>query len=181
MLHPVRRYRAHRRLAQARPVREILVLCYGNICRSPYAASYLIRTLRARGLDTSVEQGGFFGPDREAHDTALAVARDRGVDLTGHRSRLVTLKEAERAGLVIVMESAQARRITREFGVSASRILILGDLDPGPILTRKISDPYGERPEVFVETYDRIDRCIHALVATLTLDPTLQPPAGASQ
>jgi len=154
------------------------VVCYGNICRSPYAAARLIRELREHGPEISVEQGGFFGPNREAHATALAVAHDRGVDLTGHRSRLVTAEEAQQAGLVIVMEKGQARKMEREFGVSASRILVLGDLDPGSIQTRTISDPYGERPEVFMETYDRIDRCIHALVATLAPDPAALPRAA---
>jgi hypothetical protein len=47
----------------------------------------------------------------------------------------VTAEEAERAGLVIVMESGQARQ--------GSWNLILGDLDPAPITMRRISDPFG--------------------------------------
>jgi hypothetical protein len=55
----------------------------------------------------------------------------------------VTAEEAERAGVVIVMESGQARRLELESGVTADRTLIWGDLDPAPITMRRISDPLG--------------------------------------
>jgi protein-tyrosine-phosphatase len=175
VLHPLRRTLARRRLARPRPPDVILVLCYGNICRSPYAASFLARVLRDRGVETEVSQGGFFGPDRPAHATAITVARDRGIDLESHRSRMVTAAEARRAGLVIVMEWGQARRVETEFGVRTDRILILGDLDPDPVATRRIPDPYGHAPEVFRETYDRIDRCVRALVGAISAGP-VEPP-----
>lgn len=174
-LHPLRRALARRRLARRGPPDNILVLCYGNICRSPYAASFLARALRDHGLETAVTQGGFFGPDRPAHGTAITVARDRGIDLQSHRSRMVTAAAARRAGLVIVMEWGQARRVATEFGVRTDRILILGDLDPDPVATRRIPDPYGHAPEVFGETYDRIDRCVRALVGTFS-DSPVEPP-----
>jgi protein-tyrosine-phosphatase len=166
-LHPFRRRAARRRLARLGLQREVLVVCFGNICRSPYAAAVLSRLLLAEGRRVEVTQGGFFGPDRRSPETAREAALDRGIDLGPHRSRLLTADGARAATLVVVMETAQAERVSQELGVAWSRTLVLGDLDPEMIPSRDIADPYGMRRDVFAATYARIDRCVTALVAAL--------------
>jgi protein-tyrosine phosphatase len=143
----------------------VLILCHGNVCRSPYAEVKLRGLLAERGwADTLVESAGFIGPGRPANDSAQRTATARHVDLTGHRSRLVNPTMAEAASLLIVMTTAQARDANQEFGVAWTRIEILGDLDPASIGERDIPDPYGKPSEVFERVFDRIDRCLEALV-----------------
>jgi protein-tyrosine phosphatase len=166
-LHPLRRRRARARLATPPAYERMLVLCYGNICRSPYAAAVLARELKNRDIPIVVEQGGFFGPGRPASSTAQSVALTRGTDLYGHRSKLITRELAGGNCLVIVMEGWQASRAVKEYGASGQRTLLLGDLDPQPISERIVSDPYGKETAEFVKTYDRIDRCVAELVAIL--------------
>jgi protein-tyrosine-phosphatase len=163
LLHPLRRQHARAQLTRLLPVRSVAVLCYGNICRSPYAAERLGQGLARRGLDCRVTQGGFFGPDRPANDRAREVALGRGTDLSGHRSRLFTAEEARTVDLVVVMEGQQGRRVEARLGASPARVLVLGDLDPEPIESRAIPDPYGHDVEFFIRTYDRIDRCVAEL------------------
>jgi protein-tyrosine phosphatase len=146
---------------------RILVVCHGNICRSPYAAVVLARALEQKGLRAEVSQGGLYGPDRPAHEKARVTALARGVDLAGHRSRLVTLDAARSADLVIVMEPRQAIRVNRELSVPFARVLVLGDLDPQEVTSRGIPDPYGQSEEVFHVTYGRIDRCVTVLADAL--------------
>lgn len=162
LVHPLRRRAASERVRRLRPA-SALIVCHGNICRSPYAAQVLAQEARNRGVALAVEDGGFFGADRPAHATAIAVARVRGIELDEHRSRLVTAEGLGAAELVVVMEPRQARRVRNQFGVPAERVLVLGDLDPGPIRLRSIGDPYGRPAAEFERTYDRIDRCIKAL------------------
>jgi protein-tyrosine-phosphatase len=66
--------------------------------------------------------------------------------------------------LVIVMDAEQARQLTRMFRIAPSRIIVAGDLDPVAGESRGIRDPWGESPEVFTDSYNRLDRC----AATLT-------------
>lgn len=165
-LHPLRRRAAQAQLTRLGPQRGVLVICFGNICRSPYAAAVLSQRLPAApGLQVS--QGGFFGPNRPSPDNARTAAATRGIDLSGHRSQLLTPGIVRAATLVLVMESSQARRIREEFGVVPDRVLHLGDLDPEAITTRDIQDPYGMSLEVFGRTYARIDRCIGSLAELL--------------
>lgn len=166
MLHSQRRKAALHRLAVLGPQREILVLCYGNICRSPYAAAVLARQLNAHpGI--RVTQGGFFGPGRPSPERAQSAAELRGTDLTRHRSQLLTPELTGSASLVVVMEREQERRVRAEYAADPRRILQLGDLDPEPISSRDILDPYGLSLEVFGTTYARLDRCIGALINAL--------------
>jgi protein-tyrosine-phosphatase len=167
VLHPFKRYAAVTRIRRIGVPSDLVVLCYGNICRSPYAAVKLTRAFEISGASTVVRQGGFFGPDRPSTDMARAAAMERGVDLNGHRSRLVTAEEARGAGLVVVMESRHAVRVMRQFRVSPDRVLVLGDLDPESPPTRSILDPYGQSREVFAATYARIDRCVSELARVL--------------
>ncbi|HWA16596.1 MAG TPA: hypothetical protein VG817_09190 [Gemmatimonadales bacterium] len=163
-LHPWHRKRALARLERLRPIRSVLVMCYGNICRSPYAAHVLARRVTDEGLAVTVTQGGFFGPNRPANDRGRTVAASRGVDLSAHCSRLVTADDAKSTDLIIVMEQWQADKLIREFGAPPERLLVLGDLDPAQVDSRTIADPYGLDVPFFQRTFDRLERCLDALV-----------------
>jgi protein-tyrosine phosphatase len=165
VLHRSRHRRARARLSTAGRPERVLILCYGNICRSPYAEARLRALIDERGWPgTVVESAGFIGPGRPANDSAQRAAQARNLDLGGHQSRTVNQALAKEASLVLVMTSAQARAAEREAGAAATSIEILGDFDPGEVSQRDIPDPYGEPDEVFRQVFDRIDRCLATLV-----------------
>jgi protein-tyrosine-phosphatase len=168
LLHPIRRRRALARLERPGDLERVVVVCYANVNRSPYAAALLKRGLAEQGLTLRVEQGGFFGPGRSTPELARNIAMARGIDLRSHRSRFVTKDDIVDRTLVIVMEDWHAIRVRRSFGTTRGQLLILGDLDPGPITSRSITDPVGGSPEIFGEVYDRIDRCVAELVRGLS-------------
>jgi protein-tyrosine-phosphatase len=163
LLHGVRRRRALARLRAERPVNVVFV-CLGNICRSPYAAHAFRRGAGSEELQ--VTSCGMIGPGRPVPAEGQAEARRRGLDLAEHRSQLMTSELLRHAELVVVMDARQRRTVVGR-GVPASRVLILGDLDPSPIDTRTIRDPYGQAQSVFGDVYARIDRCVNALVRAL--------------
>lgn len=164
-LHPWRRRRAQAQLERLAPQR-ILVMCLGNICRSPYAAAYLANRLH-RETGIVVHSAGFIRPGRPSPDNAVAVAAARGVDLLPHRSQVVTVEDARQSDLVLVMDIGHARRLKRDIRVPWERMIALGDLDPQPIQSRTVRDPEGCAVEVFEDVYDRIARCSDSLVTTL--------------
>jgi protein-tyrosine-phosphatase len=114
-----------------------------------------------------VSSAGFFGPNRLAPPAAITVARRRGVDLTGHHSRLLGHELLEGVDLVVVMNAPQARELRRLFRVTGDRVLVLGDIDPGPIERREIRDPVDQPEAVFEVVYQRIDACLDVLAETL--------------
>lgn len=158
LLHSIRRRRAMQDL-RAEPPRSVLVLCLGNICRSPYAAASLARCA-LNGLE--VRSAGFLRSGRPSPETARSSAQRNGIDLSGHRSQQVTPALLEQADLVIVMDRGQRGRLREQFG-RRTGVLVLGDLDPEPIDTRTIRDPFDQSDEVFDQVYARIDRCVGTL------------------
>ena len=166
LTHTRARARARRRSARRGQPRRIVVTCYGNICRSPYAAATLRRKLDQAGLhDVVVESAGLYGPDRPAHEQAAALARARGLDLGLHRSRLFDESDAADADLVLAMTRSHRGVFIRQFGVPAGRIELLGDFDVDDPPYREIADPYGRDVAEFERVFDQIERAVDGLAS----------------
>ena len=163
LLHRWRRRAAHTAARRSHAPGTVLVLCYGNICRSPFASAILARCLAPAGV--LVESAGLMGPGRPAPADAVRAAGAYSVDLSRHRSRLVTTELVRDADLVVVMDEAQRRSVSERFGLPAAAVLLLGDFDPAPIRTRGIRDPINQPLHVFTQVYARIARCARSLAS----------------
>jgi len=163
LFHRRRNATARDRLSRLPRPRTILVVCYGNICRSPYLEAVLTRLLP----DVRVESAGLVGPGRPVPPFALSVGAQRGFDLSTFRSRTLVPAIVRRADLIVTMDAYQARHIAGYFGVHRNRIVVAGDMDPVTSPTRAIVDPWGQPREVFVSSFDRLDRCAATLVSLL--------------
>jgi protein-tyrosine-phosphatase len=91
------------------------------------------------------------------------------VDLRRHRSRLLADGILEGVDVIVVMNAFQAAEVRRRFRVAADRVVVLGDLDPGPIEQREIADPVDQPEAAFEASYARIDGCLAALAGALGL------------
>lgn len=151
-------------------VSSLLIVCYGNICRSPYAAAVLSRRLANRGL--AITSAGFHRSGRPSPPEAVAVARERGVEMAAHRSATLSRELVESADLIIAMELRHQRTLRSEFGTDVRRTILLGDFDPGRVTDRDISDPYGSSSEVFHNCFARIERCAEALAEAIERSST---------
>jgi protein-tyrosine-phosphatase len=89
----------------------------------------------------------------------VAAAR-YGVDLSPHRSQLLTVESARGADIIVVMDPVQRRQVCDRFGRAERDVLVLGDLDPQRVDSRTIRDPVNQPLNVFEETYARIARCL---------------------
>jgi protein-tyrosine phosphatase len=167
-LHRLRRRRARTLLERNGFPESVLFVCHGNICRSPYAAYAFRRLLPFELRDrVRISSAGFVGPDRPSPAHALAVSAARGLDMREHRSQLLTLEAVMGTQLIVVMDARQKSVICSGFGRHSHHVLVLGDLDPEPIETRTILDPYSRTEAAFERSYTRIDRCLRELLHLL--------------
>lgn len=164
-LHGVRHRAARAAASRLTGARSILVVCHGNICRSPYGEAALRRDLDGTGMH--VESAGFIGPGRQPPANALQAAASRGIDMTDHRSQMLEPELVRSADIILTMDAAQARSICERFGKPASQIFLLGDFDPGTPAQRTIPDPVEMPVEVFDAVYTRIDQCTAVLARTV--------------
>lgn len=167
-LHSLRRRKALDRLRAGPRPRTVVVVCQGNICRSPYAAALLEQELaRHSRMTIRVESAGFFRWGQPCPPAAVEVAAAQGVDLSGHRSKVLTPAGASVADLIVVMDAMHEWALRDVLGRNVREVLVLGDLDPEPIDTRRIVDPVGKPKEVFERCYARIRRCVRELADAL--------------
>ncbi len=165
LLHAARRRAARGALAARLPLRSVLVVCNGNIFRSPFAAAVLRRVLGQGGV--TVESAGLIGPGRPSPADAVAAAARRGIDLRGHRSQLLMPDLVRAVDVILVMDTAQRRIICERFGRPPQDVLLLGDFDPAPIESRAIKDPWEQGPDVCEVVYGRIEDCMGSFARTL--------------
>ncbi len=123
-----------------RPLR-IVTVCSGNICRSPLAEALADRVAMTFAVDVEVRSGGTLGlVDKPSPRQVIAVAREIGIDLTGHRSKPLTREMVDWADHVLVMELAHATFIREALQVDDEhKITSLGPLVGKP----EIEDPIG--------------------------------------
>src|SRR3954464_1094946 len=119
LTHKRRHVLAIKRIARAPRPRRVLVVCHGNICRSPYLEAVLRQRLR----DIVVTSAGFIGRGRTVPHIALGLGRERGIDLSNFRSQSLSKEKVRAADLILVMDARQARQLVSGFGAIAARIV----------------------------------------------------------
>ncbi len=136
-------------------LRRILVVCHGNICRSPHAASLLRQVIP----NSEVASAGLFAGDgKPADPTAIAVARGRGIRLEDHRSAPTGSTQIQWADVILVMEGRAAREVARRWPAANAKTRVLGHY-----LSRRpyaIPDPWGQPAEVFERVFAQLEEAV---------------------
>lgn len=88
---------------------DVLVLCTGNICRSPMGEAFLAQHLRDRGIDAHVHSAGLVLDGRPASRHGVTALEALGFDLRGHRSRIVDGQLLAEADLIVTMAREHLR------------------------------------------------------------------------
>ncbi len=90
---------------------RVLVVCTGNICRSPMAEVLLGAQLAEAGVAAEVTSAGILYDGRPASTGAVAAMASLGLDLSDHASRTLTREMIAVADLVIGMEPRHVREV----------------------------------------------------------------------
>ena len=133
-------------------IHRILLVCTGNICRSPLAEALLKRDLAARGCaEIEVGSAGTGAWDgAPASEGAYLVGLERGLDLSGHRARLLTRELVESADLVFTMARHHRARV-EELG-GEGRVFVFGEYAGRDGEDAEVSDPFGGDLDVYRDT-----------------------------
>ena len=136
--------------------RRVLIVCTGNICRSPMAEGLLRHQLTQDGLaaEVDVRSAGTWGLDgAQASRHALQVMGERGVSIDGHRGRSLRPDDVDQADLVLVMERDHLTAIQADHPKASGKVLLLTELAQRQ---GDVQDPYGQSKQAYVECADHL-------------------------
>ncbi|WP_028117656.1 low molecular weight protein-tyrosine-phosphatase [Ferrimonas senticii] len=125
---------------------NILIVCVGNICRSPtvelmFKQRWPNKHISSAGVGALV--------DKPMDATAMALAAEHNFDGTDHRGRQLTAAIAAMADLIIVMEKGHIAAVERIAPGSRGKVFLLGKWQQD----LEIPDPYRQSREAFEHVY----------------------------
>lgn len=120
----------------------ILFVCKANRFRSPLAAAYFSKKLAIHKdyAITASSAGTYTVDGLPATPEAQKEAEKLGLNLSSHKSRVVTKKIISEADLILVMEYHHKEAISQEFPISSGKIFILTEIAIG--FPYDVPDPY---------------------------------------
>ncbi len=140
---------------------KILVVCVGNVCRSPTAERLLRRyhpalTVESAGLGALVGKG--------ADTSAMDVAQENQLSLEGHQARQVSGRMCRQYDLILTMEKRHIQALCDLAPEMRGKVMLLGHWDQ----EREIPDPYRKSPEAYHAVYQLLDTAARQWADALT-------------
>ena len=131
--------------------RSVLVVCVGNICRSPLGERLLAREIE--GADISIKSAGIGAlVGHPADPTTADVAQTHGVSLDGHVAQQFTADLGKAHDLILVMEPGHKREILRRAPELSGRVMLFDQWSGGT----GIPDPYRQPRALHEDVYARV-------------------------
>jgi protein-tyrosine phosphatase len=126
---------------------NILMVCLGNICRSPLAEGILKKLLADKALTWNVDSAGTSSwhkgnlPDYRS----IEIAKSKGIDITDQRSRPLVMEDFVKFDYILAMDQSNLKNIYRLLGNRSTRakIDLLLEFDPNSAI-KEVPDPYYE-------------------------------------
>ena len=138
---------------------KILVVCVGNICRSPTGERVLQKLLPNKEVASAgiaAEKSRLIG--KPADEIAIAIAAENEVDVENHQSQQVTPQLCAQYDLILVMEKGHLEALTQISPEARGKTMLFGQW----IGRQDIPDPYRQSREAFEHAYQLINEAAQA-------------------
>ena len=133
---------------------NILVVCIGNICRSPMAEALLKDALKNKDKKYNISSAGLGAMvDHKPDKIAFELMLENSLDISGYRSTQLTQDMIQKSDLILVMESVHKELIEQKQPSAKGKVFRLGEWG-----SFEIADPYRKERKVFEEALLLIEK-----------------------
>lgn len=146
---------------------RILIVCVGNICRSPMAECLFNARLAGQGF-TVASAGLHALAGKPMEPTAQSVLAEHGYHCNHHIARQLETSHLQQADIVLVMEKAHIDAVQAMVPAIRGKVFLLGKWQDN----REIPDPYKQPRSLFEHTRQLIDEAVKAWAVRLEQSPT---------
>lgn len=149
---------------------KVLMVCLGNICRSPLAEGILQNKADKNGLSIVVDSAGTINRhEGELPDLrSIEVAKNYRIDITNQRSRPLKKSDFEAFDLIYVMDESNYSDVIAlaDNDIQMAKVkMILNESYPNE--NRRVPDPYFGGDEGFEEVYQMLDKACSVIIDKL--------------
>lgn len=145
---------------------KVLMVCLGNICRSPLAEGILKDKVKSKSLDWLVDSAGTGAwhvgelPDHRS----IKQAKENGIDITDQRARQFTADDFQAFDLILAMDSSNYQDILRQATTEEQKekVKMIMNFD-APGRNENVPDPYWGN-DGFGLVYDMLDRACEKII-----------------
>jgi protein-tyrosine phosphatase len=136
---------------------SVLVVCAGNICRSP-TGEYVLKA-KLQNKNINVSSAGLTALEgKPADENAKKIAQANGVNMDEHQGRQLSESLVAQNSLILVMEQRHLNDIHSQYPQARGKTFLLGKW----IDEAEIPDPYRQSQEAFEHVYKLIDSACSA-------------------
>jgi len=138
---------------------RVLVVCVGNICRSPYGEHVLRKHFpnkKVASAGIGVTKSGL--ENKPADNTAIEISKVRGIDLAQHCTQQLTSELCSNYDLILVMEKGHIKALNEIAPEARGKTMLFGEW----IGKKDIPDPYKQSKEAFEHAYKMIEQAADA-------------------
>ncbi|MEW8624379.1 MAG: hypothetical protein AB2551_01335 [Candidatus Thiodiazotropha sp.] len=136
---------------------HILVLCYGNIYRSPLVEFLLKESLS--DTDIEIRSAGFHDrTGRSCAEEYLKLLTERGYDLSAHRSGRILQDDINWADLIVIMDRKNWDLLSSMDQKALSKTIWIGAFSPN--LSVEVIDPYNQGSEKTRQVISQLEQCV---------------------
>lgn len=152
--------------AAGTPPRRVLMVCLGNICRSPTAEGVMRARAQARGLAVEVDSAGTaaWHAGSPPDPRSVAHAARRGIDLRSLRARQVSDRDFQAFDLILAMDRQNLAELQRRCPPAQRHKLSLLLTHAAGWPEDEVPDPYYGGEQGFEHVLDGIERACDGLL-----------------